>query len=329
MQLHPGWAEAQNSLGNLLWDEQKFEEAVAAYAEACRLRPGYPQANWSLGKLLTKSGEHKAAIERFKIVVDAHPADPQAHFNLGRARRLAGETPAACDAYRRAIELSPDREDWKFELAACAGDGSARTMPENYARELFDEYSATFDEHLVKTLNYRVPEMCLAAARKLAPGRTFDNALDLGCGTGLCGKAIRPIVRKLSGVDLSAKMIGHAQARGIYDQLIRGDVLSALATADSFDLILAGDVLIYVGDLATLFPAVASTLKSGGLFLFSTEDFDGPGFFLHKGERFAHSMQYIRDMAERAGLQELLAERVEIRRHADNHTPGWIVVLSK
>jgi predicted TPR repeat methyltransferase len=325
----PNWPEAFNSLGNLLWDEQKFDEAIAAYSEACRLRPGYPLANWSLGKLLTKRGQHKSAIECFQTVVEAQPADPLAHFNLARARRLAGEIPSAREAYRRAIELAPDRADWKFELAACAGDGSAQTIPENYVRELFDDYSATFDEHLVKTLHYRVPEMFLAMATKLAPETKFAHALDLGCGTGLCGQAIRPIVDRLSGVDLSQKMIRVAQSRGVYDHLAQGELFSALREPNAFDLILAGDVLIYVGDLKELIPAVAAALAPGGLFLFSIEHFDGPGFFLHKGERFAHSIEYIREIAGAAQLRELSAEQIDLRRHADKQTPGWIIALAK
>ena len=329
MELRPNWPEALNSLGNLLWDEQKLDEAIAAYSKARQLQPGHKQANWSLGKLLAKCRQNEAAIECFQTVVTSHPSEAMAHFNLARMRRLAGQIAPACDSYRRAIKLAPDRADWKFELAACAGDGSAQTIPENWVRELFDDYSESFDEHLVKTLDYHVPESILAAVTRLAPGRIFAGALDLGCGTGLCGKAVRPIVEHLSGVDLSGKMIRKANSRGVYDRLTQEDVLTALADPNSFDLILAGDVLIYVGDLKDLMPAVAAALRPGGLFVFSIEHFDGPGFFLHNGERFSHSIQYIRDQTSAAGLSEAAAERVEIRRHADKKIPGWIIVLRK
>jgi predicted TPR repeat methyltransferase len=325
----PEWAEAFNSLGNLLWDEQKLDEAIAAYQRARQLQPGFPRANWSLGKLLAKRGQTELALRAFQTVVDAHPSNAQAHFNLARMRRLAGQTQPACDAYRRAIELSPDRADWKFELAACAQDGSVQTIPDNYIRELFDDYSDTFDEHLVGILHYHVPEMFLAALAKIAPNKKFARVLDLGCGTGLCGQAVRPIARQLTGVDLSPKMIRKAQSRNVYDHLIQADLLSALKHPNSFDLILAGDVLIYVGDLTNLMPAIATTLQPGGLFIFSVEHFDGPGFSLHKAERFAHSLPYIRQSAQANGLREIFAEKVELRRQTDKPTPGWIVVLGK
>jgi predicted TPR repeat methyltransferase len=326
IELKPDWAEACNSLGNVLWDQQKIDEAMGAYEKARALEPGYPPANWSLGKLLAKRGDAEGAIQSFKRVVDFHPSDAMAHLNLARMLRLARRIEEACAEYREAIRLAPGREDFRFELAACSGDGSARGVPDQYIRDLFDEYSSSYDRHVVGELEYRVPGLLLEAAR----GRQFESALDLGCGTGLCGEAFRSIVGRLSGVDLSEKMIEGARARGIYDELLQGDLLAALwPKAGAFDLIVAGDVLGYVGDLSRLFPAVGAGLKSGGIFVFSIEHFDGPGFFLHGRERFGHSMQYVREMAAAAGLREISATQVLLRRQGDARTPGWIVVLGK
>lgn len=330
IELKPDWAEAFNSLGNLLWDEQKPDEAITAYEKARKFQPGYPQANWSLGKLLAKRGDVEPAIECFQRVVVSRPADATAHLNLARMLRLARRIDAASAAYREAIRLAPDREDWRFELAACSGDGSASGAPEEYIRQLFDEYSPSYDRHMLGDLDYRVPELLLEAVNRAAPGRKFDSALDLGCGTGLCGQAFRPLVGRLIGVDLSAQMIRSATARGVYEELINGDLLTALTRQTAaFDLILAGDVLGYVGDLSRLFPAVGAALKSDGIFAFSIEHFDGPGFFLHGRERFGHSMEYTRKTAAAASLREISARQVQLRRQADAQTAGWIVVLAK
>ena len=43
------------------------------------------------------------------------------------------------------------------------------------------------------------------------------TALDLGCGTGLCGPLVKPRVERLDGVDLSGAMLDRARATGVYD----------------------------------------------------------------------------------------------------------------
>jgi len=330
IQIRSDFAEAFNSLGNLLWDEAKLDDAVAAYAKAVQIQPGYPEANWSMGKILARQGRPQEAIACFQKVVQFHPTNAMAHLNLARMLRNAGQPEQAAAAYRQAIQLQPDRPDWRFELAACSGDGSMTGVPDSYVQRLFDAYAPTYDQHLLKDLEYRVPQELLESVLAATPRRSFDAALDLGCGTGLCGRLLRPYTRELVGVDLSAEMIKAAGQRGVYDRLLHCDLVPALAAQpDHYDLIVAGDVLVYVGDLSRLMPAVAAALRPGGLFAFSIEHYDGTGFFLHGRERFAHSMSYIRDTASAAGLREISAQQVDLRRQTETQTPGWIVVLQK
>ena len=49
---------------------------------------------------------------------------------------------------------------------------------------------------------------------------------------------------------------------------------------NAFDLIVAADVFVYVGDLAPLFAAVGTALTADGLFAFSVETREGDGFKL-------------------------------------------------
>jgi predicted TPR repeat methyltransferase len=99
------------------------------------------------------------------------------------------------------------------------------------------------------------------------------DILDLGCGTGLCGLALAKQKRRLVGVDLSEKMLTQARARDLYDELHLGEVhawLRGAATA-RFDVVIAADVLIYIGALEELFREVARVLRNGGRFGFSPE----------------------------------------------------------
>jgi len=329
IRLKPDCPDAHDSLGNALWDEGRLDEAIHAYSKAVELNPGQITPNWSMGKIFSRQGRLDDAIACFRRAVDFHPDNAKAHFFLGHILQKAGRLDEASVAYREATRLRPDTPEWHFKLAALTGDGSASTAPAQYIRDLFDEYAAKFDKHLVDKLKYQAPHQLLQAVLAATPRKDLD-ILDLGCGTGLCGQEFRPLASQLVGVDLSPLMIQTAKTRGIYDNLIVGDLMPTLRSAsESYDLILAGDVLIYVGDLTDFMPAVARALRSGGMFACSIEDFEGSGFFLHAEQRFAHSIGYSRAMASASGLHEISASKVILRRNAGAEVMGWIVVLGK
>lgn len=52
----------------------------------------------------------------------------------------------------------------------------------------------------------------------------WRRCLDLGCGTGLSGKAAEPVCSHLVGVDLSPAMVGQARDKRVYHRLLVGDV---------------------------------------------------------------------------------------------------------
>jgi len=329
MRLKPDWPDAHDSLGNALWDEGRLDEAIQAYSKAVELDAGQVTANWSMGKIFSRQGRLEDAIACFRRVVNLHPDNAKAHFFLGHILQKAGRLDEASAEYREATRLRPDTPEWHFKLAALSGDGSASSAPAQYIRDLFDEYAGKFDKHLVEKLKYEAPRQLLRAVAAATTRKDLD-VLDLGCGTGLCGQEFRPLARRLVGVDLSPAMVQMAKTRGIYDELIVGDLMPALrGSSECYDLILAGDVLIYVGDLTDFMPAVAGALRSGGLFACSIEDFEGSGFFLHSEQRFAHSIGYSRAMATASGLREISASKVALRCNAGTDVMGWIMVLGK
>ncbi len=170
-------------------------------------------------------------------------------------------------------------------------------------------------------LGYDVPEQLAAALRKLAPAAQYD-ALDAGCGTGLCGPLLRPLCRTLSGVDLSAGMLARAERRGVYDALVCEELVGFLARhPGQFDLLVAADVLLYFGNLAPLFAAAATALRAGGLFGLSIErdlvEGPSPGYRVLPAGRFAHAPDYLRAVAVAAFDQELCLDttlRLEAQR---------------
>jgi predicted TPR repeat methyltransferase len=195
--------------------------------------------------------------------------------------------------------------------------------------QLFDGYAARFDQHLAGKLGYRVPSLIAVAIAETKPAKPLD-VLDLGCGTGLCGAALRPLARWLHGVDLSAAMIEKSRDRGLYDELTCRDMLDALrdpAVRQRYDLIAAADVFIYVGDLVPVFEAVADVLRPGGLFAFSVEAGFGDRYHLEPTRRYVHSRPYLEHLARILGFTTERFESITVRTEGGQPVPGHLVLL--
>lgn len=250
---------------------------------------------------------------------------------LGTAREKQGWTAAAERAFARADTLDPDGlYGAALHLARLQGVGVA-AMPAPYVAALFDDYAARFDRHLVEELGYRGPPLIRAAVLQAAGPRRFARALDLGCGTGLMGDAVRDLVDVLDGVDLSPAMLAEAERRQVYDSLEAGEIVQALATraGASHDLVLAADVFVYVGALDDILLGVARVLRPGGLVAFSVQRSADLPVRLGADLRFAHSAAHVAAALAAAELACLSLDAVSTRRDAGVDVPGLVAVARK
>jgi predicted TPR repeat methyltransferase len=252
---------------------------------------------------LLQEGDAAAAADLFRQVLELAPGWPAAWFGLGEACEAAGDPAGAVEAYGRVLSLAPEDPLGALPRLARLGAGQAAMTPA-YVAALFDEYAPRFEAHLTKALAYRGPEILCDVLATAAPGRRFAEAMDLGCGTGLMAEAIRDRVGAIDGVDVSAAMVSQARRRGIYRDLAAGEMAAALdgGVPARYDLVLAADVLVYVGDCAPLFAAVARALRPGGHFAFTTQSCEGDGCIIGEDLRFHQSPSYIRRMASETGF---------------------------
>jgi predicted TPR repeat methyltransferase len=152
--------------------------------------------------------------------------------------------------------------------------------------------------------------------------------LDLGCGTGLTGAVFRARAACLDGLDLSPAMIEKARAKGLYDQLSVGDIETALAAPGPlYDLIVAADTLVYLGDLASLFRNVRARLEPHGYFLFTVEA-GLEDFALGPKRRWRHGEAYLRRIAGDAGFEVAGLVEASPRTEAQQPVAGFAVALA-
>lgn len=265
------------------------------------------------------------------------------------------------------VALEKHLKAWdEFQAASKAEGETTATAPPEYVAVLFDSYADRFEEHLVTQLHYKTPGL-LAELLGVVVGnalREWARCADLGCGTGLMGPPLRQLGfrGRLEGVDLSEGMLVKARAKGPpgvgYDRLLCGDCLdifthpiempsqhielpiehAMLASranlpdeSSRFDLVLAADVFVYIGDLAALFRTVAAWLKRpGGVFAFSTEAL-GEGaaeeYILTPTARYCHKPSYIRRLADEAGLRVQDCHAVVLRMNGGEPVHGHLHCL--
>lgn len=272
---------------------------------------------------LLREGDAAAAADLFEQAIERAPAFVEAWRGLAEAREKFGDRPGAVAALEKCLELdAEDRTAARLALALLIG-ATAPIAPPAYVSALFDAYASTFEATLVDRLKYRTPADLAALIRSCATP-PFARALDLGCGTGLMAAALGGDVGWVKGVDLSAKMLNFARRRGLYGALAQQNLLDALHEPEEpYDLIVAADVFIYLGDLAPVFAAARARLTAQGMFAFSVERHAADqGYGLTAALRFAHSEDYVRTALADAGLEIIATAPGTLRLEAGKAVDG-------
>jgi predicted TPR repeat methyltransferase len=284
---------------------------------------------------LAERGDREGAADLLVQAVEIAPQFASGWFALGELREAMGDHAGARAAFVCAQAADPDDMHGAALRLARFGAPGADGMSAGYVRTLFDQYAGRFDAAL-ENLACRGPSLLLTALGQAceASGRTmqFGRALDLGCGTGLAGAAIRPLCDWLAGVDASPGMIAQARHKQIYDELDVADVAAFLAAqrepGAGYDLVLAADVFPYLGDLTPILAAVVPVLSTRTLVGFTVETHPGTGVLLGEKLRYAHGENHVRAAAAAAGLALQSIDRAAIRSEAGKPVPALIVVAA-
>jgi predicted TPR repeat methyltransferase len=323
------------NLGATFADLGRFPDAIRAMRASLARRPDDALTLRNLGQAMAAAGDAAGAIAPLRRATALAPTAPEPWLALAHALREAGE-PGAAAAARQVLAL-PDAapalvEQARFLLAALGEAAAPDRAPASYVKELFDLYAARFDEDLGGRLGYRTPALlaALVQAAGIAPDGT-RRVLDLGCGTGLSGVALKPFAKRLVGLDLAPRMLEEARKRNLYDTLEEADLLAWLPRQRAvFDLVAAADVLNYLGDLAPALAAIAGVLVPGGILAFSIEAGDpGTAYALGAGMRYRHDPAHVARLAAAAGFVELAREDAVLREERDEPVRGVLLVLRR
>lgn len=281
---------------------------------------------------MTRSGT-AARDDRDAVDEDALAAA----YEAGLAAERSGDLDGAVCHFREALRLDPsDPGGVSVRLAAIGRGAVPERAPPAYVATLFDQHADVFDEILLERLGYGIPLRARAALEAAGAGR-IPRCLDLGCGTGLAGEAVRDLVDHLVGVDLSEGMIAVADDKEVYDALHVGDAEAFLAAGDdgpAFEAIIATDVLPYLGVLDRFVALVAGRLAAGGLFVASTEwlpedALAGMPFAVGPRHRFAHDPGRLARLLSAHGLTPLAVDPVIVRYDTGEPVHGHLLTARR
>ena len=367
LKLKPGQADWHSNLAIVQLSRGDAAQALAALGRAIDLDPAHANAHCNRGVALKALGRLADAESAYRTAIQMDAEHIEAYTNLGILLAGMNRTPEAVACYCKVITLRPRHrearrrlaiahcvlgevdkavrifEDWLAEepgdpialhmLAACSGRGVPTRASDAFVEKTFDHFAASFEANL-QQLAYRAPALIAAMLEHsgLAPARQLE-ALDAGCGTGLCGPLVRQYARRLTGVDLSAGMLAHAEAKNVYDALIQSELTEYLSrNPKAFDLIVSADTLVYFGDLGAVCAAAASALRPGGLLVFTLEHAadaaPGEPYRLERHGRYSHRRASVERLLEEARLRpEVFA--ADLRMEAGAPVAGLVICATR
>jgi predicted TPR repeat methyltransferase len=364
--LDGGHAEWHFNLGIVLARQGNARAAIVAFSRAIDIDPGKYFYWTNLGAAYDLNGEPGRAEQSFKAAANIDPNcadafyllsalllkleryDEARHFNycgiavapagyksmtaLGQAYYELGRVDEAIALFEKWLIVEPDNPVALHLLAAYRGQQVPDQCSGRYIEQTFDAFADNF-EHVLGRLKYCGPQLVGDHLASRAIPASSLSALDLGCGTGMVGEAIKPFAYQIVGVDLSPAMLEHAAAKQVYRQVHRSDIAAFLRESnDRYDLITCMDTFIYIGRIDEVIALIHSNLKPRGMLLFSTEKLGGAreqDYQLNVSGRYSHHPDYLTEKLKASGFEIQNMNDVVIRMESGCPIEGQFVSVCR
>jgi predicted TPR repeat methyltransferase len=129
----------------------------------------------------------------------------------------------------------------------------------------YDQWAKSYDDDLA-SWTYQAPTVVTETVLSRHPGA--GSVLDVGCGTGLVGQALRArgFAGQLRGLDISQASLDVARQTGAYDAVEQADLQQQLPLDDdSVDALVCVGVMTYLPEVDAVWREFARVVRSGGL----------------------------------------------------------------
>jgi predicted TPR repeat methyltransferase len=331
----PGNGRAWITLGSMYSETGKASEALAAYRRATEVAPDLSDGWYNVGICLKREGDFDGAAQQLRRATACPIPYSPAFEALSALYYERGQLQEAAQTLAEWALREPGHPTAIHMAAAASQEKVPPRASDAHVRNLFDAFAAGFDRNL-QDLKYQAPELVASALRASSSGAQavppFDAVLDAGCGTGLCGSLVRDLCRTLIGVDLSTKMLAHAQQRGCYDELQTAELGAFMRSRPrAFDAIVCADTLVYFGDLAEPLAAAQAALRERAPLVFTVEALLGKvaEHQLEISGRYSHSDDYLQRVLRESGFDGTSIQSRTLREERGTGVAGYVVVARR
>ncbi len=306
--------DARNNLAALFIHHDRYENALIHYDFLLKKSPENIEYLYNAGVAQMALGHLQEARIHFETILNHQENHFATLNNLAAIHSRLGQRKEAIQLLSRAITVNPSDSSCQFMLNALTGEKNQLPACPDYIHNLFDQYALYYEQHMQGALHYALPHYIGRLLHQFHGVDKVERALDLGCGTGLMGVVMREISSHLTGVDLSAKMLAIAREKTIYDTLMESEIIHFLQQdTHTYSLVIAADVIPYLGELETLFGLIRKRLANQGLFILTTEISIDEPWQLQSSARFSHHERYIQSLCAQHHLELIHQEKTIAR----------------
>ena len=337
------------NLANIETNENNFDSAEKHYKKALDLAPDNLDAHINYANMLYKQGRLSEALEQYRAAVIIDPKSPETSNNIGVILKDLKEYEDALGLFFNAYTLDPEKEEFSInicetlillyrqnkETALKIAENWQKHSPDNafaqqvcaafkgeklennkiYSEKLFDNFADNY-ELVIEKIAYGLPRRLAELARNVE-----GTIVDLGCGSGLAGQAVKNSKNQIIGIDISQNMLNKAAEKGIYSQLIKSDILDYCQTqlpSVQTSLVMAADVFGYIGNLSP----IIESLK-GRSICFSIEILnEDSDYKLNDALRYRHSPAYIDTLLQNNGFNQVKHFDIILRKENNEDVKG-------
>ncbi|MEQ9115599.1 MAG: methyltransferase domain-containing protein [Rickettsiales bacterium] len=264
-----------------------FQKKLNSFARGCKSFISKNQSkltnlektNLNLGLYHLKNKNINDAILRFYIVSILNTQNPDAYYLMAKCYYIKRNISKAKKNISRCLNLSKDHKECKFLNKIITHHGEIEEVPESIIKEFYDSFAPNYDSDLNESEGYFTPRDLASLARKTIKNKEIKTILDLGCGTGMCGKHFKKHFKdaKVIGVDLSHNMLSLARykkldKKPVYHELVNSSIYSYLnKSSKKFDVVIACLSMHYKNAIQPDLKMVKKMLHAGGVICLAFE----------------------------------------------------------
>jgi predicted TPR repeat methyltransferase len=324
----PFHLETRENLAAFYLDLERIEKAMEQYHIMLHQDSDQLHIEFNLAACLQQKGIYDEAIYHYLHILHLSPRHFDTLYNLGCVHYALNNPKAANFYWQQCLEQQPKHPALLFMTQRMQGLPVNQAHHLAYVKELFNHYAVNYEKHLKKHLNYKLPQFLNQFLNRHFIPNQFQNVLEIGCGTGLCASIIKPFSQSLIGIDIANKMIEKARKCHDYNETLNFDALSYLEQhPQSFDFIVAIDVIPYIFDLDAWIAACKQALRPGGYILFTTEISKNIPFSLEPTGRLSFHPATIQNICLKLELSIITEERVIARTQNNMPVPELFYLL--